>query len=51
MLYCCQLEFKRRYGNSRAALPIMFLQMVIKKLYEEIGEYEDTKISQNGDVI
>jgi hypothetical protein len=52
MLYCCQLEFKRRYGNSRAALPIMFLQMIIKKLYEcEIGLYEDLKISLNGDVI
>jgi hypothetical protein len=52
MLTCCQLEFKRRYGNSKAALPIMFLQMIIKELYEEIGVYEDTKIANplNGDV-
>ncbi len=51
MLNCCQLEFKRRYGNSKAALPIMFLQMIIKKYYDdEIAIYEDTKITLNGDV-
>jgi len=50
MLNCCLLEFRRRYGNN-SALVSMFLQLIIKKLYKEIGAYEDTKISANGDVI
>src|SRR5208283_1715073 len=50
MLNCCLLEFRRRYGNERSALPTMFIQMIIKKFYEEIGIYEDLKITLNGNV-
>lgn len=49
MLNCCLLELRRRYGN-KSIMATTFIQKVIKKYYEEIGEYEDTKITLNGDV-
>ena len=49
MLFCCMKEFKRRYSN-KAVLPLLFLEMIVKSLYEEIGDYENKKIQENGDV-
>jgi len=49
MLLCCMKEMKRRY-STRAVLPMLFLEQVIKILYEEIGAYEVKKIEENGDV-
>lgn len=49
MLNCCQLEFRRRYDN-KSIMATTFLQLIIKKLYDEIGIYEDKKLILNGDV-
>jgi hypothetical protein len=49
MLACCQLEFKRRYG-MKAIIPITFLNMLLRQVYQQIGIYENEKIIQNGDV-
>jgi hypothetical protein len=49
MLNCCLLELRRRYGN-KSIMATTFIQKVIKKYYEEIGAYEDTKITLNGDL-
>lgn len=49
MLTCCMKEFKRRY-NTKAILPILFIELLMKNLYEKIGEYEVKKLEMNGDV-
>ena len=49
MLTCCQLELKRRYG-TKGVMGTTFLQIMVKKFYEEVAAYEDRKIALNGDV-
>lgn len=49
MLGCCLREFKRRY-STKAVLAMLFIERLMKTLYEEIGAYEVKKIEENGDV-
>lgn len=49
MLACCHKEFRRRY-TTKAILATLFLEKCAISLYEEIGEYENKKIVENGDV-
>jgi hypothetical protein len=50
VLTCCQLEFKRRYGNN-SLMGALLIQKVIRDYYATaISKYEDKKIMENGDV-
>jgi len=51
MLFCVALEYERRNGKRNSFLVKTFLISIADKFYKEtVGEYEDLKIAENGDV-